>query len=277
MQYYSNAESDHPYANNYSNVWTITNPNPEAVSSKVHFSRIELARGDRLQVLDANDTVIQTFSRGNTGGTSVWTDLWSDYVPGRIVKFRLSTSGTDTAWGFRVNEIHPSSTQPSTPAAVTGVYVTIANPGTIYLNNARLLDASTAGEYKILLPNHGDHLIRIEYAEHTQIIQVRVDEKGAISINYLPLQGPSRVVATTTPALVSGLYMTLAHRGTIYLNESVVTQATASGEYKIPISGRESGTIRIEYLEETQQIDIALDEEDDSYDIYLPAVIAAGR
>ena len=74
------AESDHPYADNYTNVWIITNPNVNAMSSKIHFSRIDMACGDDVEALDANDTVVQTF-----GETSHLTDIWSDYVPGRIV------------------------------------------------------------------------------------------------------------------------------------------------------------------------------------------------
>jgi hypothetical protein len=100
-------QSYHPYANNTSNVWTITNPDVNAVSSKIHFSQIALEYGDILQTLDADDTVIQTFAQKEH-----ISDFWSDYVPGRVVKVKLVTAQGYEDWGFRIDAIVNSVSNP---------------------------------------------------------------------------------------------------------------------------------------------------------------------
>ena len=98
------AQSDHPYKSNIDQEWVITNPDVSAKSSKIHFSRIDLAYGDVIEVLDASGTVIQTFA-----DQPHLNDLWSDYVPGRIIKIRFRTSSSSQDWGFRVDEIESKS------------------------------------------------------------------------------------------------------------------------------------------------------------------------
>jgi hypothetical protein len=176
------AQSNHPYSNNTNQTWTVVNPNVNAVSSKVHFSRITLASGDRVQVLDENDTIVQTFS-ANTNVTNVW----SDYVPGRIVKIRLISDCCGTNWGFRVDKIFPLSDEPIPPAYISGVYVHVLYPGEIFVNGLKVADALTPGEYKVMLPGTGSYTIRIEYLEHVQEIQVNVTSTGNVQIVYLPL------------------------------------------------------------------------------------------
>lgn len=100
------AQSDHPHCGDCEQTWAITNPDTTAVSSKIHFTRIELATNAQLQILDANDIVIQTF-----GSSTRLENFWSDYVPGRIVKLKLRSSW-QTAWGFRVDAIATSVPNP---------------------------------------------------------------------------------------------------------------------------------------------------------------------
>ena len=106
-------ESDHNYASNTDRTWIVTNPDPNAVSSKIHFSRIEIENNynngdgmDTLYILDASDTIIQTL-RGK------YADFWSDYIPGRVVKIRLvSNNDGDNWWGFRADAIVNSVSNP---------------------------------------------------------------------------------------------------------------------------------------------------------------------
>jgi hypothetical protein len=94
-------QSNHPYNENGELVLTITNSEINARSTRVHFNRIGLgSSGDFLQVLDSNDVVIQTFD----GGTNK-EDIWSEYVPGRVVKLKLRRTGSygSGGWGFRVD------------------------------------------------------------------------------------------------------------------------------------------------------------------------------
>ncbi|MBP1468743.1 hypothetical protein EYB53_023715 [Candidatus Chloroploca sp. M-50] len=190
------AQSDHPYTSEADQSWTITNPNVNATSSKVHFSRIELFRAT-LQVLDANDTVIQTF-----GWDTNKQDVWSDYVPGRVVKLKLLYHCCDAWWGFRVDAIEPSSADPVPPAGINGVYVQINAPGDVYLNGKKIFRVTAAGEYRIPLAAAagvairdaalaavapGLYSIRIEHATSEQTIEVRVEATGGIEIVYLPM------------------------------------------------------------------------------------------
>jgi tripartite motif-containing protein 71 len=99
------AESQHPYASNFDYTWTITNPDPQASSSRLHFSRVETESGyDFIRVLDQNDHLIQSISGDFPSG------LWIDSVPGRVVKVRLITDSSVTRWGFCVDAFTSVST-----------------------------------------------------------------------------------------------------------------------------------------------------------------------
>jgi hypothetical protein len=100
------AQSPHPYYNDTTETWTITNPNPRAKSSKVHFAALDIARGDYLDLLDATNTLIQRFGEGGSA------DFWSDYLPGRVVKVRFTTREGREGWGFRIDAIVPSVDHP---------------------------------------------------------------------------------------------------------------------------------------------------------------------
>ena len=123
------AQSDHPYALNTDKTWLITNPDLSAVSSKVHFSQIEIDNDggpwgtalDYLYILDAGDTVIQTLS----GGLH---DFWTDYVPGRVVKIRLVSDSGQNWWGFRADDIRSA---PPTPilASIDPTSIAAGSPG----------------------------------------------------------------------------------------------------------------------------------------------------
>ncbi len=93
-------ESDHPYANNAENAWSVTNPDPSAVASSLHFSRVDLENGvDYLIITDPADKVFQYI-------TGVYTDgLWTETVPGHDVKVQLKSDGSVTRWGFATDRI----------------------------------------------------------------------------------------------------------------------------------------------------------------------------
>ncbi|MBE2262210.1 MAG: hypothetical protein IAE92_05675 [Burkholderiaceae bacterium] len=100
------AQSPHPYYNDTNDTWTITNPDPKAMSSKIHISFLEIARGDILDLLDASGTLIQRFEEGYAE------DIWSDYAPGRVIKVRFTTRGGYEGWGFRIDAIATSVDNP---------------------------------------------------------------------------------------------------------------------------------------------------------------------
>ena len=194
------AESDHPYTGAANQVWTLTNPDANATATKLHFSRVEL-NGAILQVLDANDTVIQTY-----GWNSNLQDVWSDYIPGRIVKLKLTYQCCDAWWGFRADAIEPSSTQNPSPAGLNALLVQVNAPGDIFLNGTKLFSVSYAGEYRVPLTSGvgviggalagadlsaataGVYAIRIDYITgYSQTIQATIGADGGIKVVYLPL------------------------------------------------------------------------------------------
>jgi hypothetical protein len=178
------AESSHPAEAN--ETWTIVNPNPTASSTKVHFERINTNERwgygcDEVAIYDANDNRIQNWACGLD-----LHDVWSEDVSGRLVKVKYFYRSTRPPWGFRIDDLFPSSATPITPAAINGIYVQVNDPGHIFVNDIEVAYAEEQGEYKIMLPGMGEHHIRIEYLEYTQNILVNVTEQGA-TIIYLPI------------------------------------------------------------------------------------------
>jgi len=101
------AESAHPYANNLDRTWVITNSNTSASSSRVHFRRIETEIGfDFLAVEDGQGQLVQTLDGG-------YEDWWSDPVPGRVIRLRLTSDYSVSMWGFCADKIETVATQPA--------------------------------------------------------------------------------------------------------------------------------------------------------------------
>ena len=103
------AQSNHPYLTSNTNTWTIVNPDPSAKSSKIRFSRLDLGEDHKIEILDSDDVVIQTII--DTSRNIFVRDFWSDYIPGRVIKIRMTT-GSYAQWGFRVDAIETSLTSP---------------------------------------------------------------------------------------------------------------------------------------------------------------------
>jgi hypothetical protein len=88
-------ESAHPYANQYSNTWTVTEGGAKSI--RLHFPRIDVEKGyDFVQILDANDALVTSYS-------GQLTDVYSPLVRGGTIKVKLVTDRTVTAWGFQVD------------------------------------------------------------------------------------------------------------------------------------------------------------------------------
>ncbi len=92
-------ESEHPYANNEDTYWVINN-NSGQNAARIYFSRIELENTvDKIEIRDQNDTLIQEIT------TSAPNGMWSDVVPGSLIKIVLKSDGSGRFWGFAVEQI----------------------------------------------------------------------------------------------------------------------------------------------------------------------------
>ncbi|MCX6033312.1 MAG: S8 family serine peptidase [Chloroflexi bacterium] len=97
------AESPHPYPNSANTTYTVTNPDPIALYSRVRFTRVELETGlDYVIIRDEAGNEIQRVT-GNRGG------FWSAVVPGRLVRIQLTSDGSVTGWGFCVNQVETAA------------------------------------------------------------------------------------------------------------------------------------------------------------------------
>lgn len=89
-------ESDHPYANNLNQMWTMTHPG--ACRLMVHFARLEVEPGADQVVITGTDSS-QTYNRRYLNA------FWSRPVSGNTVAVNLRTDGSIIDWGFLIDRI----------------------------------------------------------------------------------------------------------------------------------------------------------------------------
>ena len=93
-------ESEHPYANHTDASWTLTNPDPGATVSKIHFARMEVEVGwDAVLLKDGSGNLVEHLDGHHPGG------FWSAPIPGRVVQVQLLSDHSVTYWGFCVDQI----------------------------------------------------------------------------------------------------------------------------------------------------------------------------
>jgi hypothetical protein len=114
-------ESAHPVANNFDDLWLISNPDPTAGATRIRLARLSLEKeADWLIVMDAQDNEFQRLTGEYPN------ELWTVPVPGNLVKLRLVTDGSVRSWGFIADAVE------SVP------YTTLAYSPHPYPNNATL-------------------------------------------------------------------------------------------------------------------------------------------
>ena len=84
--------SPHPYTNNYTNTWTISEPG--ATRIRVYFETIDTESGYDFVRTDAGDS-----------WSGLRTGVWSSWKTGSSIKVTLSTDYSVTDWGFRITKI----------------------------------------------------------------------------------------------------------------------------------------------------------------------------
>jgi hypothetical protein len=105
-------ESDHPYANNYKNTWTIEKPGADQI--RLHFENIEISN-DYLYILDKYDNVLETYSWRPTAQR----DLWTDWYTGDTLKVNFATDSSGTDYGFKIDNLETRLNKTRSPSENT--------------------------------------------------------------------------------------------------------------------------------------------------------------
>ena len=95
-------ESDHPYSNNYDGTWPVTWSG--ATKIRLHFTRYDIeGHYDHLRILDGSGNEKWDYSNGY--GRQINDSVWTPWVDGDKIKVRLTTDGSVTYWGFKVDKV----------------------------------------------------------------------------------------------------------------------------------------------------------------------------
>ena len=90
-------ESDHPYENDTSIVWNITNENFTKVG--IHFERISTEPyRDYIEIYDENYTLLANY-------TGEYRDIWTPSANGTTIRVALRTDYSVTFYGFKIDKI----------------------------------------------------------------------------------------------------------------------------------------------------------------------------
>ena len=94
------AYSPHPYLHDADKTWFVRNPDFDANTTRVHFTRLEMETGvDYLVIRDINGKEVQRLSGHYPEG------MWSVKVPSHTVQLQLVSDATVTGWGFEVDRL----------------------------------------------------------------------------------------------------------------------------------------------------------------------------
>ncbi len=108
------AESDHPYANNYENMWTISEPGVSQM--RLHFNKMDIKGGDRILIMDIDNKVIKEYESYNGIDT---VDVWTEWYTGDTFKIKLKTNGENQGYGFLLDDKETRTSTPTPTYTIT--------------------------------------------------------------------------------------------------------------------------------------------------------------
>jgi len=104
-------ESPHPYTTDDDGEWLITNPDPNAGYSMLHFQRLELAHFDYIYLYkDQAWSSFQNLSDDDNGD-----DIWTESCEGRIIRVKFFPALCDGYWGFCIDNVGTAAAPTPTP------------------------------------------------------------------------------------------------------------------------------------------------------------------
>ncbi len=92
------AESYHPYANNFEYKWPDISK-PGATQIRIHFENLDLADSDILVIYDKYDNKLVTYDYWQSSK-----DFWTEWYTGDMLKVKLVTGNSGTAYGFKIDK-----------------------------------------------------------------------------------------------------------------------------------------------------------------------------
>lgn len=110
-------ETRHPYTRADYETWILTNPDPNALRTRLHLQRLELASRDCLYLYKGDNA--GSFQRFYISGNGY--DIWSESCEGRVIRVELAAYTSEDAWGLCIDDIQtvaqPTATPTRTPCA----------------------------------------------------------------------------------------------------------------------------------------------------------------
>gem|GEM_PF-2987612 len=93
-------ESEHPYANNYTYTWEISEPG--ASQMRLHFDKLRLAGGDTLSIYDELGRELVDYGYASLNYDA--TDFWTQWQTTDTLRVKLSTGNSGTSYGFLIDQ-----------------------------------------------------------------------------------------------------------------------------------------------------------------------------
>ena len=93
-------ESDHPYADNFENTWTIEQPGANQI--RIRFKKIDLNSGDKLKIYNKHWDWLTTYD-GTYMGMQEY--IWTEWETADTLNLELTTNNGGNAYGFTVDQI----------------------------------------------------------------------------------------------------------------------------------------------------------------------------
>ncbi|WP_320211746.1 VCBS repeat-containing protein [Methanospirillum purgamenti] len=117
------AESFHNYANNFEYTWLIQGDS-STTQMRIHFTKIDLAYGDHLYLLDNEGNELQDFTYTTKD------NYWTEWYTGNSFQLRLKTNGDTNKYGFTVDKTDPESDPVPVSPVVTAIFPSSVISGT---------------------------------------------------------------------------------------------------------------------------------------------------
>ena len=127
-------ESDHPYANNYANTWTISEPGASQI--RIHFSKIDIIKNDYVKILDKDGKELRIYGKSyyNDYTPYLIEDFWTEWFVGDTLKVKFTANSIGTSYGFLVDQKETRETSSTPTPLSTPVIPSKTTPTPTYIS-----------------------------------------------------------------------------------------------------------------------------------------------